>query len=83
MTGGGAKFQLGPEVVPPGQISVGIASVSTRRWGTRSTAFFRAWARAARIRWSAGNTAAAQTIITDAIGQVADLRGRLGACKRT
>jgi len=79
ITGGGAKFQLGSEVTAPGQVDVGIASVSTGSLGNSTDGFLSDLASGGTSSLESGNTIQAQKIITDAISQVATLRGRLGA----
>jgi flagellin len=79
ITGGGAKFQLGSEVTAPGQVDVGITSVNTGNLGNSTDGFLSNLASGGVASLESGNTIQAQKIITDAISQVATLRGRLGA----
>lgn len=78
IVGGGALFQITPEVTPNGQINVGFNSVATTSLGNPVTG------RLFSLRSGAGNHltskkfVAAQRIVADAISQVAFYRGRLG-----
>lgn len=82
ITGGGAKFQLGSEVNRQGQTHVGVGSVSTTKLGNEVTGFLSSLASGGTNSLVSGNTIQAQKIITAAIRQVADLRGRLGAFQK-
>lgn len=81
ITGGGATFQLGPDVVSNQQIRLGIGSVSTARLGGASGRLY-------QLR-SGGNadlstdTKLADRIIQEAILSIATTRGRLGAIQRS
>ncbi len=81
ITGGGALFQLGPDVVSNQQARIGIGSVNTAKLGGVSGKLF---------QLGSGNSAAlasdptkAAEIIAEAINQVTLLRGRLGAFQKT
>jgi flagellin len=81
ITGGGALFQIGPDVVSNQQARLGIASVNTAKLGGASGKLY---------QLGTGNTASlsenatlASSIIGEAIDQVTSLRGRLGAFQRT
>lgn len=82
ITGGGAKFQLGPSVNSQGQISLGVQSVATTSLGDNVNGFLSAIASGGANSLVSGNTTAAQKIIDTAISQVASLRGRLGAFQK-
>jgi flagellin len=81
INGGGALFQLGPDVVANQQSRLGITSVNTARLGGISGKLFNLG--------SGGNaslsvdTTTADRIVNEAISQVTGLRGRLGAFQRT
>jgi flagellin-like hook-associated protein FlgL len=81
ITGGGATFQIGPDVVSNQQIRLGIGSVSTARLGGASGRLY-------QLR-SGGNadlstdTKLADKIIQEAILSIAKMRGRLGAIQRS
>ncbi|MEX0936352.1 MAG: flagellin [Pirellulales bacterium] len=81
ITGGGALFQLGPDVVSNQQARLGIKSVNTASLGGINGKLF---------ELGAGGGAALDTdstkaalIVEEAIDQVTSLRGRLGAFQRT
>jgi flagellin len=81
ITGGGALFQLGPDVVSNQQARLGIRSVNTARLGGASGLLYQlASGEAAEL--STGTNLAAE-IVEEAIDQVTTLRGRLGAFQRT
>jgi flagellin len=81
ITGGGALFQLGPDVVSNQQARLGISSVNTAKLGGSSGKLY---------QLQSGGTAdlatdltSAASIVEDAIDQITTLRGRLGAFQRT
>ena len=81
ITGGGALFQLGPDVVSNQQARLGIGSVNSAKLGGVSGKLF---------QLGSGNSAdlasdptKAAEIIAEAINQVTSLRGRLGAFQKT
>lgn len=81
ITGGGALFQLGPDVVSNQQARLGISSVNTAALGGISGSLFQlASGGTASL---AGDTTTAASIVEEAIDQVTGLRGRLGAFQRT
>ncbi len=79
VTGGGSIFQVGPEVKPSGQLRVGLNSTSSGHLGNPNTG------RLLSLRSGQGNDLDsknfknAQSIVTEAISQIASYRGRLGA----
>ena len=81
ITGGGALFQLGPDVVSNQQARLGIGSVNTARLGGESGNLFQLGTGGSADLSTDANTAA--TIVEEAIDQVTSLRGRLGAFQRT
>jgi len=81
INGGGALFQLGPDVVSNQQARIGVASVNTAQLGGASGLLY---------QLASGGTADLETdtttaarIVEEAIDQVTGLRGRLGAFQRT
>src|SRR5690606_32681190 len=81
ITGGGALFQLGPDVVSNQQARLGITSVNTSSLGGVSGKLY---------QLQSGGTADLRTdlttaanIVEEAITQVTSLRGRLAAFQRT
>lgn len=81
ITGGGAKFQLGSNVVGNQQARIGINSVNTARLGGTSGKLFQLASGGSASLSNDASTAA--KIVTEAIGQVTGLRGRLGAFQST
>ncbi|MGL4512126.1 MAG: flagellin [Lacipirellulaceae bacterium] len=81
INGGGALFQLGPDVVSNQQARLGIGSVNTARLGGVSGSLFQL-SKGGSADLSTDATTAAR-IVEEAIDQVTSLRGRLGAFQRT
>jgi flagellin len=81
ITGGGALFQLGPEVVSNQQARLGIGSVNTAKLGGVSGKLYQLANGKLASLTSDANLAA--SIVGEAIDQVTSLRGRLGAFQRT
>lgn len=81
ITGGGAQFQLGPEVVSNQQARVGIGSVNSARLGGVAGKLFQLGS-GESASLSSDPTLAAE-IVAEAIDQVTSLRGRLGAFQAT
>jgi flagellin len=81
ITGGGALFQLGPDVVTNQQARLGIGSVNTAQLGGLSGKLFSLGSGGTATLALDPTTAA--SIVEEAINQVTSLRGRLGAFQRT
>ncbi len=82
ITGGGLKFQIGSEVSRPGQYNLGLNSVATSQLGNGVTGYLSSLITGGNNSLVSGNTSQAQTIITQSINQVSQLRGRLGALQK-
>lgn len=88
ITGGGALFQLGPQVNANQQVNIGIQSIAANHLGDAETGFLndlQTGGSAALVGGSGGlaqHTQKASQIIDLAIKQVAVLRGRLGAFEK-
>jgi flagellin len=82
ITGGGARFQIGSEVNRQGQVHVGVSSVSTTKLGDDVVGFLSELGSGGDASLVSGNTIDAQRILSQAIRQVATLRGRLGAFQK-
>ncbi len=81
ISGGGATFQLGPEVSSTQQAALGIGSVSTGQLGGATGRLYELGSGQAR---SLNNdVTGAAKIIDEVIGKVTGLRGRLGAFQST
>jgi flagellin len=81
ISGGGALFQLGPDVVSNQQARLGITSVNTARLGGVSGKLYQL-ANGNEASLTTDPTTAAR-IVEEAIDQITSLRGRLGAFQRT
>ncbi|MFG0262197.1 MAG: flagellin [Novipirellula sp. JB048] len=81
ISGGGAKFQLGPEVTSNQQARLGIASVSTGQLGGASGRLYELGSGQSKSLESDVNGAA--QIIDEVITKVTAIRGRLGAFQST
>ena len=81
ITGGGALFQLGPQIVGNQQARLGIGSVSTARLGGTAGRLYEL--RSGEAKSLATDTDGAAQIVDDVITKVTELRGRLGAFVRT
>jgi flagellin len=81
ITGGGALFQLGPDVVGNQQSRIGIQSVNTARLGGVSGRLYELASGGAKNL--VDDPSAAASVVEEAIAQITSLRGRLGAFQRT
>ncbi len=82
ITGGGAKFNIAPEVGLIGQETIGLQSVSTGSLGDAATGFLSTLQTGQTNDLNGGNLATSQRIVRSAIDQVSSLRGRIGAFQR-
>lgn len=91
ITGGGAKFQLGPEVSALQQTNIGIESIAATRLGgslvidgagNQVLQFLSSLKSGGPNELATGNLANASTILDTAIDEISQLRGRLGAFER-
>jgi flagellin len=78
VTGGGAQFQIGPNVNADGLVSVGIPSINTSNLGTTVAGFLNTMGTGGANSLVGGNYVEAESIISAAIEQVSVLSGRLG-----
>ncbi len=81
ITGGGALFQLGPDVVSNQQSRLGIQSVNTATLGGESGLLYSLGTGGAAALDT--NTTLADQIVDEVATQVTSLRGRLGAFQAT
>jgi len=79
ITGGGAEFQLGATVNSINTASIGISDVSTANLGNAADGYLNSLGSGGGNSLTSGNLTVAQNILTDAINQVSELSGRLGA----
>ncbi len=82
ITGGGAKFNLGPNVDIQNQVSIGIENVASRNLGSLENGYLDDLGSSKTANVVDGNLELGQKIINDAITQVSSLRGRLGAFQK-
>lgn len=82
ITGGGAKFALGPKVTEQDKVSIGLASVAAGSLGNTGIGYLSTLGSGGSNSLSSGNLVTAQKIIDKSIKQVATLRGRLGAFQK-
>ncbi len=81
ITGGGATFQIGADVVSNQQIRVGIQSVNSARLGGVDGRLYQL--RSGNNADLSTDTKLADRIVQDAILSIAQTRGRLGAIQRS
>lgn len=91
ITGGGAKFQLGPQVNANQQVNVGVDSIAATRLGgtlvpgsggSLTLQFLSSLKSGGTNDLLGGNLANASKILQTAIDETSGLRGRLGAFER-
>lgn len=83
ITGGGAMFQVGPHINTSEQVGLGIGSMTASNLGSISAGgFLNEVSTGGASSLVSGNLLSASTIIEEAITQVSELRGRLGAFER-
>ncbi|MGE5607673.1 MAG: flagellin [Bacillota bacterium] len=80
--GGGAKFQLGPQVSSNQQISLGIQSVAASNLGDADVGFLSDIVTGGYASLINNGASSASRIVERAIRQVAVLRGKLGAFEK-
>lgn len=81
ISGGGAVFQLGPNVVSNQQARIGINSVNTGTLGGTAGRLYQL--RSGQNAALRTNTTLAASIVDQTVTEVAKLRGRMGAFQRT
>jgi len=82
ITGGGARFQLGPGVDTNQQVNIGVGSVAATRLGNETLGFLEQVKDGGSASLTGGNAAKAASIIKEAIRQVSVFRGRLGSFEK-
>lgn len=82
ITGGGARFQIGPEVNTNGQVFVGIPSVASSNLGNADLGYLNTINTVGSNSVVGKNFTNAEKIVVEAINQVAVIRGRLGGLQR-
>jgi len=81
ITGGGALFQMGPEVVSNQQVRLGIESINSATLGGESGKLYLLGS--GQSAALATDTTLAGRIVDEVVDKVTSLRGRLGAFQRT
>ncbi|MCC6679733.1 MAG: flagellin [Phycisphaeraceae bacterium] len=82
ITGGGATYQIGPEISSSQQVGFGIQSVAASHLGTRAIGFLNSIVTGGDNSLLTGKAREAGDIIDAAIDQITTLRGRLGAFEK-
>ncbi len=82
ITGGGAKFNLGPKVNIGNQVSIGVENVSSRKLGSVALGFLDDLGSGKSSSVVDGNLEDGQKIVDQAIKQISSLRGRIGAFQK-
>jgi len=82
ITGGGAKFILGPDVDISNQVSVGIGNVAGRNLGAQGVGFLDDLASGNVRNLIDGDLESAQKVVNITINQISTLRGRLGSFQK-
>ncbi len=82
ITGGGADFQLAPNVDIAGKVALGISDVSTRKLGNSTLGYLADLASGKSFNVVGGDLSAAQKVVSEAIDSISAIRGRLGAFQK-
>jgi len=82
ITGGGAQFNLGPNVDILNQVSLGIGNVAARNLGSLTNGYLDQLGSSKGNNVVDGDLNGAQKIVNDSINQISSLRGRLGAFQK-
>ena len=82
VTGGGATYQIGPEISSSQQVGFGIQSVAASHLGNRAMGFLNSIVTGGDNSLLTGNARQASDIIDASIDQISTLRGRLGAFEK-
>ncbi len=81
ITGGGAQFQLGPDVLSNQQARIGISSISTVKLGGDAGRLYEL--RSGGPKALDADTGGAAAVVEEVITQITNIRGRLGAFQKT
>ncbi len=82
VTGGGAKFQIGPDVNTAGRVDIGIPSIATSSLGNNDVGFLYQVKSGGDYSILSRNYAKAEAVVDEAISQIATLRGRIGGLQK-
>ncbi|MEX0744977.1 MAG: flagellin [Phycisphaeraceae bacterium] len=79
ITGGGAKFNLGPSIDMNNEVRLGISNIAARNLGNASAGYLSEIGSGREANVVDGDLGKAQDIVNAAIKEVSSLRGRLGS----
>ena len=79
---GGVQFQIGPEINTANQVNLGINGATSADLGTSTDGFLSSLRSGGTNDLSSGNFGDGASIVSQAIDQVSNLRGRLGAVQK-
>jgi flagellin len=82
ITGGGADFNLGPQVNLANKVSLGIDAVTTGSLGSSASGTLDSLKAGGLSNVVNGDLSKAQSVVEDAIKQISGMRGRLGAFQK-
>ncbi len=82
VTGGGANYQIGPQVNSSQQVGFGIQSVAASNLGNETAGFLESVKAGGPNSLVNGSQREASSIVDAAIDQIAVMRGRIGAFER-
>jgi flagellin len=82
VNGGGADFNLAPDVSLASKVSLGIETVTTGNLGSGANGFLSDLKSGGAANVTNGDLSKAQRVIDDSIKQISSLRGRLGAFQK-
>lgn len=82
VTGGGALYQLGPQVNTNQQENIGVKSIQANKLGNALVGFLSELKSGQANALNTGNFTEASNIVDEVVTQIAVLRGRLGAFER-
>jgi flagellin len=82
VTGGGANFQLGPGVDTNQQVNIGVQSIAASNLGNQTVGYLADLASGGQFSLTSGGASQASAILQEAIAQVSNIRGRLGAFEK-
>ncbi len=82
ITGGGATFALGSKVTEANKASLGIAAVAAGNLGSVANGYLSSISSGGTNSLSSNNLSNTQRILDQAVKQVSELRGRLGAFQK-
>ncbi|MBN1492219.1 MAG: flagellin [Phycisphaerae bacterium] len=82
ITGGGAKFQIGPDVNTAGRVDIGIPSVSISNLGNNDVGYLNTVKSGGVNSVISKNYQTAEEILDEAISQTAIIRGRIGGLQK-